>query len=181
MTSKSAQLTSKALAKAKKALGKFRGQLSSPIIVPGRMAGWGPLSPESLKRESAAQRLAKLGLLFSHYRIQPKDKDRFRKLAGCLAKDLVPGMITVEQRSSPYRFERSHRDKRWDVSRLLDLVQDVQARKGKVLARIYDLVKTEKWGAYKGREASLEVRYYEGARIFRARNAPVGLWDPSKN
>jgi hypothetical protein len=172
-----------ALAKAKKALRKFTGDLATPILVPSPEVEWGPLSPESLKHEIAAKRLAKLRPLFSHYRIRPEDKDRCRKLAGCLAKDFVPGMITVEQRSSPYRFKRPHRDKRWDVNRLLDLAKDVQAREGKILARIYDLVNTEKWGAYKGREASLEARYYEGAKIFRAanRNAPIGLWDPSKS
>jgi hypothetical protein len=54
VTSKSAQLTSKALAKAKKALGKFTGKLASPILVPGPNAEWGPLGGlESLERRIA--------------------------------------------------------------------------------------------------------------------------------
>jgi hypothetical protein len=69
-----------ALAKAKRALRKFTGALSSPILIPSPKARWGPLSPKSLKREIATQRLAKLDLLFAHYRIRSNDKDRFVKL-----------------------------------------------------------------------------------------------------
>src|SRR5690348_4044763 len=84
---------SKALAKAKKALRKFTGALSSPILIPSPRAKWGPLSPKSLEREIATQRSAKFDLLLAHYRIRPNDKDRLLKLAACLAKDFVPGMI----------------------------------------------------------------------------------------
>ena len=67
----------KALAKAKRALRKFTGALSSPIPIPSRKAEWGPLSPKSLKRDIAQQRVAKFDLLLAHYRIGPKDKERF--------------------------------------------------------------------------------------------------------
>ena len=66
---------SKALAKAKKALRKFTGELSSPILIPSAKAEWGPLSPKSLDREIAQQRVAKLDLLFAHYRIRSNDED----------------------------------------------------------------------------------------------------------
>jgi hypothetical protein len=185
MPSKSAQQTSKALAKAKKALRKFRGELATPILVPGPKPEWGPLSPKSLEREIAQQRWAKLGLLFEHYRIRPNDKDRFLKLAACLAKDFVPGMITIEQHSSPYRAKkRSHRDKRWDLDRYADLVRDVDAYAGKKEAAIYDLVnkKPEKWGKYKGRELSLKSLYHQGKRKRKELsdwNASIGLWSNS--
>ena len=126
----------KALAKAKRALRKFTSALSSPILIPSPNAEWGPLSPKSLDREIAQQRVAKLDLLLAHYRIRPNDKDRFLKLAACLAKDFVPGMITIGRHSSPYRAKkRSHRDKRWD--RYADLVRDVDAYGGKKEAAIY--------------------------------------------
>jgi len=64
---------SEALAKAKRALRKFTGTLSSPILIPSPKAEWGPLSPKSLKREIATQRLEKLDLLFAHYRIRSND------------------------------------------------------------------------------------------------------------
>jgi hypothetical protein len=133
---------SEALAKAKRALRKFTGALSSPILIPSPKAEWGPLSPKSLEREIGTQRLEKLDLLFDHYGIQSSnDKDRFLKLAACLAKDFVPGMITIEQHSSPYRAKKgSHRDKRWDLDRFADLVRDVDARGEKILAAIYYLV-----------------------------------------
>jgi hypothetical protein len=174
---------SEALAKAKRAARKFRGALSSPILIPSPKAEWGPLSPKSLEREIAQQRVAKLDLLLAHYRIRPNDKDRFLKLAACLAKDFVPGMITVEQRSSPYRARKSHRDKRWDLDRFADLVRDVDAYGGKKEAAIYDLVnkQPEKWGKYKGRELSLKSLYHQGKRKRRELsdwNATIGLWSP---
>ena len=176
---------SKALAKAKKALRKFTGELASPIRVPGPEVEWGPLSPESLKSEIAKQRVAKLDLLFAHYGIRSNDKDRLPKLATRLAVDFVPGMITVEQRSSPYRAKkRSHRDKRWDLDRYADLVRDVDAYEGKKEAAIYDLVnkQPEKWGEYKGRELSLKSLYHQGKRKRKELsdwNASIGLWSPS--
>ena len=175
---------SKALAKAKKALSKFTGELSSPILIPSAKAEWGPLSPKSLDREIAQQRVAKLDLLFAHYRIRSNDKDRFLKLAACLAKDFVPGMITIEQHSSPHRAKkRSHRDKRWDLGRYADLVRDVDAYGGKKEAAIYDLVneQPEKWGDYKGREPSLKSLYHQGRRKRKELsdwNAYIGLWSP---
>jgi hypothetical protein len=172
---------SEALAKAKRALRKFTGALSSPILIPSPKAKWGPLSPKSLKREIATQRLAKLDLLFAHYRIRSNDNDRFVKLVTCLAVDFVPGMITIEQHSSPSRAKkRSHRDKRWDLDRFADLVRDVDAYGGKKEAAIYDLVnkQSEKWGEYKGRELSLKSLYHQGKRKRKELsdwNASIGL------
>jgi hypothetical protein len=182
---------SEALAKAKRALRKFTGALSSPILIPSPKAKWGPLSPESLKREIATQRLAKLDLLFKYYRILSNDKDRFVKLAKCLAVDFVPGMITIELRSSPYRAKKSHRDKRWDLDRYADLVRDVDAIRAaypnqKIFAVICDLVKQqpEKWGDYKGRELSLKSLYHQGRRKRKELsdwNASIGMWSPSSS
>jgi len=175
---------SKALAKAKKALPKFTGELQSPILIPSAKAEWGPLSPESLKSEIAKQRVAKLDLLFAHYGIRPNDKERLPKLATRLAVDFVPGMITVEQHSSPYSAKKkSHRDKRWGIDRFADLVRDVDARGEKILAAIYYLVneQPEKWGEYKGRELSLKSLYHEGKRKRKELsdwNASIGLWSP---
>jgi hypothetical protein len=176
---------SESLAKAKRALRKFTGALSSPILIPSPKAKWGPLSPKSLKREIAQQRVAKFDLLLAHYRIRPNDKNRFLKLAACLAKDFVPGMITIEQHSSPYRAKkRSHRDKRCDLDRFADLVRDVDAYGGKKEAAIYDLVnkQPEKWGEYKGRELSLKSLYHQGKRKRKPLsdwNASIGLWSDS--
>jgi hypothetical protein len=178
---------SEALAKAKRALRKFTGALSSPIPIPSPKSEWGPLSPKSLKREIATQRVAKFDLLLAHYRIRPNDKDRFRKLAACLAKDFVPGMITIEQHSSPYRAKKkSHRDRRWDLDRFADLVRDVDAYEGKKEAAIYDLVndQPEKWGEYKGREHSLKSLYHQGKRKRKELsdwNASIGLWSRPSN
>jgi hypothetical protein len=177
---------SEALAKAKRALRKFTGELSSPILIPSPKAEWGPLSPKSLKREIATQRLAKLDLLFAHYRIRSSDKDRFVKLVRCLAVDFVPGMITIEQHSSPYRAKKSHRDKRWDLDRFADLVRDVDSRGEKPIAAIYYLVneQPEKWAKYKGRELSLKSLYHQGKRKrkeLRDWNASIGVWSPSNS
>jgi hypothetical protein len=190
MPSKSAQLTSKALGKAKKALHKFTGELASPILVPGPEPEWGPLSPASLEREIAQKRQAKLPLLFAHYRIRPNDKDRVPKLAACLAADFVPGMITIEQRSSPYK-KGSHKDKAWTLEQHADLVRGVDANRGvnrkeKIIAAIYAVVqqRPKEWGAYKGREWSLVPRYHEGkmklAMNQASLNAFIGLWKPSQ-
>src|SRR5262249_32286239 len=135
-------------------------------------------------REIATQRLEKLDLLFAHYRIRLNDKGRFVKLVKCLALDFVPGMITIEQHSSPYRAKkRSHRDRRWDIDRFADLVRDVDARGEKILAAIYYLVneQPEKWGEYKGRELSLKSLYHEGKRRRKELSdwtASIGLWSP---
>jgi hypothetical protein len=189
MPSKSAQLSSKALKKAKKALGKFTGELASPILVPGPNAEWGPLSPESLKSEIAKQRAAKLDLLFAHYGILPNDKDRLPKLATRLALDFVPGMITVEQHSSPFK-KRSHKDKAWTLAQYADLVRGVDANRGvnrkeKIIVAIFALVRQrpKEWGAYKGREWSLVPRYHEGKKELAmyqgSSNKFYGLWNPS--
>jgi hypothetical protein len=179
-----------ALAKANEALRQFTGELSSPILVPGPNGKWGPLSTTSLKREIAKQRQAKVDLLFAHYRIRWKDKDRWLKLCARLASDLVPGMITIEQSLSPYKHQKdSHKDKIWSLNRYTGLVRDVDAiraayGKRKIFAVICDLVKQqpEKWGTYKGRESSLVTRYHEGmAKIETNWNASsIGLWEPSK-
>jgi hypothetical protein len=156
-----------ALAKAKEALRQFTGKLSSPIFV---LPEWAPLTTTTLKPEIAKQREAKADPLFAHYGIQLDDKDRWRKLSARLAVDFVPGMIIVEYQ---YRGE-GHKDKTWHFNRYVDLVRDVDAiratlGKRKIFAAICDLVEhqPEKWGAYKGRERSLEIRYYEGKRAAR--------------
>src|SRR5262249_36288730 len=189
MPSKSAKLSSKALEKAKKALGKFTGQLSSPILVPGPMLEWGPLSSISLQHEIAQQRQAKFGLLFEHYRIRSDDKDRWRELASRLAADLVPGMITIEQRSSLFK-KRPHKDKAWTFDRYANFVREVDEFRGgnkkiKIFAAICDLVKQrpKKWGKYEGRQDSLVTRYHEGKRYLKNEanlNASIGLWKPSQ-
>jgi hypothetical protein len=178
-----------ALAKAKEALRQFTGELSSPIsliLVPGPDGKWGPLSTTSLKREIAKQRRVKTDLLFAHYGIQSDDKDPWRKLSARLAVDFVPGMIVVEQQYQG----GNHKDKTWHFYRYAGLIRDVDAirarhGKRKIFAAICDLVEQqrEKWGAYKGREPSLETRYHEGKRKFAAaadRHA-IGLWYPSKS
>jgi hypothetical protein len=179
-----------ALAKAKEGLRQFSGELSSPILVPGLDGKWGPLSTTSLRREIAKQRHAKVDLLFAHYRIQWKDKDRWLKLCARLACDLVPGMITIEQSLSPYKHQKSsHKDKIWSLKRYAALVRDVDAiraahGKRKIFAVICDLVKQqpEKWGTYRGRESSLVTRYHEGMAKIEANRSgsSIGLWEPSK-
>jgi hypothetical protein len=190
MPSKSAKLSSKALEKAKKALRKFTGQLSSPILVPRRLGEWGPLSSISLQREIAQQRQAKFSLLFEHYRIQSNDKDRWRELATRLAVDLVPGMITIEQRSSPYKKKSSHKDQIWTSDRYADLVREVELLRGenkkiKIFTAVDDLVKQQpkKWGEYKDRQESLVTLYHEGKRKLKKEanlNASIGRWKPSQ-
>jgi hypothetical protein len=157
-----------ALAKAKEALRQFTGKLSLPILDFGK---WAPLTTTTLKSEIAKQREAKANLLFAHYGIQLDDKDRWQKLSVCLAADFVPGMIIVE-----YQQPGVHKNKTWHFDRYIDLVRDVDAiratlGKRKIFAAICDLVEhqPEKWGAYKGRERSLEIRYYEGKRRPRYR------------
>src|SRR5271156_3642223 len=98
MTSESSQRASKALAQAKKAIRNFKGKLAAPIVV--SEPGLGLAADMLLKREIAEQRTAKLGLLFPHYHISKNDKNRWAKLSACLAVDFVPGMITVQQRST---------------------------------------------------------------------------------
>ena len=187
MPSKSAKLSSEALEKAKKALRKFTGQLSSPILVPSAMAEWGPLTPKILTREIDQQRQAKFGLLFAHYRIRSND---WRELARRLAVDLVPGMITIEQRSSPYKKMRSHKDKTWTSDRHADLVREVELLRGenkklKIFTAVNDLVKQQpkKWGQFKGRVPSLVTLYHEGKRKLKKEaelNASLGRWKPSR-
>jgi hypothetical protein len=169
-----------ALAKAQKALLNFTGDLSLPIVVPDPNAEWGPLSFESLEPEIANKRRAKLGLLLAHYRIPPTDKDRWFKLVERLTVDVIPGMITVEQRSSPYK-KWSHKDKTWTFDRYAEFVRAVNAHrgangKGKIIAAIVELVKQrpEEWGTYKGREGSLVPRYHEGRKVL-ASHASLGL------
>jgi hypothetical protein len=169
-----------ALAKAKEALRQFTGKLSFPILL---LEKWVPLTTTTLKSEIEKQREAKADLLFAHYGIQLDDKDRWRKLSARLAVDFVPGMITVELqiKGGP------HKNKTWHFDRYIDLVRDVDAMrvtlgKRKIFAAICDLVgqQPEKWGTYKGRERSLEIRYYEGKRKYAAaaRLHAIGLKVP---
>jgi hypothetical protein len=168
MPSKSAKYRSQALARVKKALGKFSGELANPILVndwPG-LAGAGPMFSE---RDISEKRQAKLEPLLAHYRIQPNDRHRWIKLSTCIATDLIPGMIAIKV---PAKKFSTHKNAKWTLAQYSELVRDVDAiRAASGRRKIYNATsqlvheRPEKWGAFNPR--SLVTRYHEGKRELR--------------
>jgi membrane-associated protease RseP (regulator of RpoE activity) len=184
MPSKSAKYNSLALAQAKKALGKFSGQLASPILFSDSPGLAGPLF---VQRAISAERSAKLELLLTHYRVHPNDKDRWIKLSACLAADFVPGMIAVKV---PAEQLRERRNREWTVAQYSELVRDVDVIRSTIGARkIYRATsqliheKPEKWGAFSA--SSLVTRYHEGKRmtkrLAKLTASARPLWKPAKD
>ena len=162
MPSKSAKHRSQALATARKALGKFSGELASPIL----FGDWpGLVGPMFLEREIAEKRTAKLKPLLAHYRIQPNDKDRWIKLAACLAADLVPGMIAIKV---PAKQLPARKDREWTLAQYSELVREVDelvATGEKIYNATRSLAHETKWARYGG--DSLKTRYHEGKRLIK--------------
>ena len=165
MPAKSVKQTSEAMARARKSLRQFSGELAAPILV--KEPGPGRLSATFLERKIAERRSAKLSLLLAHYHIAPNDKNRWIKLSGCLAADFVPGMIAVKlppEKKSPPR-----KNKEWTFEQYSNLVRDVDEVRAKSRLRrirwaIQQLVRQnpQKWGTYN--KGSLKTRYHEGKR-----------------
>jgi hypothetical protein len=165
MPSKSAKYRSQALAKAKRSLGKFSGELASPILV----SDWpGLASPMFLERHIAEQRTAKLEILLAHYGIEPNDKNRWTKLSRCLAADLVPGMIAIKV---PAKKFPAGTNREWTLKRYSDLVREVDAILATGVPKIYAATmqlaqeQPNKWGRYGG--DSLKTRYHEGKQLLK--------------
>jgi hypothetical protein len=184
MPSKSAKNRSQALAIAKNALGKFSGELASPILVndwPG-LAG-----PMFLERHITEQRTAKLETLLAHYGIEPNDKNRWIKLSGCLAADLVPGMIAIKV---PAKELRLRKNREWTFAQYSELVRDVDAIRSRIGSRkIFRATsqladeQPEKWGAFGA--SSLVTRYHEGKgeikRLAKRKASARPLHSPPKD
>jgi hypothetical protein len=178
MPAKSLTQKSEALAKARKALRQFSGELAAPI--PVTEPGPGLAAATFLEREIAAQRNAKLELLFKHYNIQSNDKDRWVKLSGCLAADFVPGMITIKQHATE---KWVHKNKGWGFKKYSELVRDVDAIRAKSgRTKIHAVVGelSGKWRAYT--TSSLVTRYHEGRKMMKQRTqweaSARPLWEP---
>jgi hypothetical protein len=168
MPSKSAKYRLQALARAKKALGKFSGELANPILVNDWPGLAGPMFSE---RDISEKRQAKLEPLLAHYRIQPNDRHRWIRLSTCLAVDLIPGMIAIKV---PAKEFSTHKNREWTLAHYSELVGDVDAiraavgpRKKKIYSATSQLIheRPEKWGAFDPR--SLVTRYHEGKRELR--------------
>jgi hypothetical protein len=178
MPAKSVKHVSEALAKARKALRQFSGALATPILV--AEPGPGLAATMFSEHEIAKQRNAKLGLLFQHYHIRSNDKDRWIKLSGCLAADLVPGMITIKQPSTE---KWAHKTKDWTFKKYTELVRDVDAIRATAgRAKIYSVVAelSGKWRAHT--RPSLVTRYHEGRKMIKQRTkweaSARSLWKP---
>jgi hypothetical protein len=151
------------MARARKALHQFSGELAAPILVEEQ--GPGMLSAMFLEREIAEKRGAKLGLLLAHYDIQPDDKDRWRRLSERLAADFVPGMIAVDL--PPKKSFLTRQGKKWTLQQYEDFVGAIdeireKSKRKRIEWAIDQLVRKqpEQWRKYK--KESLKTRYHEG-------------------
>src|SRR5262249_49138532 len=151
MPSKFAKQKSDALARARKALRQFSGELAAPILVEQGLGMAGPMFSDRLIDE---KRNAKLGLLFAHYHIPPDDKERWRRLSVCLASDFVPGLIAIDLSAKKSPLTRKNR--KWTQQQYEEFVRAVdgireKSRKKRIEWAIDQLVRKqpERWGKYK--------------------------------
>jgi hypothetical protein len=175
MPSKSSNYSFQALARAKKAAGKFSDKLRAPIVI--AKVSPGLLGPMLQQREIAERRLAKLPDLLVHYNIHANDDDRWVKLFLLLATNFVPGMIAVEERPTN---RRGRKIQRWTFEQYSELVRDVDAvraaigtRKKIYIATAQLREQSEKWGRYSA--FSLVTRYHEGKAKIREREKLLEL------
>jgi hypothetical protein len=168
MPSKFAKQKSEALARARKALRQFSGELAAPILL--KEEGPGLIHAISLRRKIAEHRNAKLGLLLAHYDIRPDDKNRWGKLSARLAEDLVPGMIAIISPSNKRRAPRKNQE--WTMVRYRDLVREVDDIRAQSKLKLIEWaikellrLRPRKWGRYD--KDSLKTRYHEGKREIR--------------
>jgi hypothetical protein len=168
MPSKFAKQKSEALAKARKALQQFSGELAAPIVVE---PGPGLASDIFSDREIDEKRNAKLGLLFAHYHIPPDHKERWMRLSVCFAADFVQGMIAFKMSAKKSPLTRKNR--KWTLQQYEDFVRAVdelreKSRKKRIKWAIDQLVrkKPEQWREYK--KGSLTTRYHEGKNAIAA-------------
>jgi hypothetical protein len=155
----------------KRALPKFSGPLSEPIIVdisrPAPILGLtkepDEKSEDQVARWAVLERYGKLGLLLRHYEIDPKDEHRWFHLSYWLACDFVRGM---QLQFAP--LAKRGRPSTWKSglgSHLFSAVEQVKLERGKGLRdaiRILQKRERNRWGGYKA--SNLETRYREEVR-----------------
>jgi hypothetical protein len=172
-----------ALARARKAVLSFSGELATPIVRKTSGCGVGILNVLFERKQELDRILsAKTHLLLRHYEIKASDENRWSKLSARLACDFVPGMQVFEKSGK----RGPKRRRTWPDDQYIKLVfqadairQDIGSRK-KLSALMYELVKRDprEWGRYKGRERSLVTRYHEGRTLIQERarrGLPFGM------
>jgi hypothetical protein len=173
-----------AVVMAKRRLPVFPGELNQPILkyplghFPGKTDGKRKTNNE---RVLADVRVKKLFDLLTHYDIPTPAKDRWLRLAWCLAMDCVPGMQVVDRLPI-----RARPPGKWGLElsyRLCDEIDAIRAERRprtgvKAAVEILQKRSPNEWGKY--RVSTLETRYYELKKERRARDATglLGKFSP---
>ncbi len=150
---------------------KFTGALKQPIVSnPWVVALLTHGEPEQKQKQIKTEEtmrvcrliMKKLDLLLAHYGIDENSEQKWMMLSLALGMDCVPGMKVVDHRGS------KGRPAKWlGLNVILVLsVDKIANERGKGIAdAVQILVKREhQWGSYKGKESSLETRYYEAKK-----------------
>jgi hypothetical protein len=164
-----------ALAEATEAVRGFSGELAKPIVVRPPL---GLLGDMVVSQEVSRRRYAKLNLLLLHYDIGANKKDKWLKLTKRLALDVVPGMqvfVQARTRTGP-KARRAWPPARYEkLVAGVDIIRNEFGPKSEITAAVHELVdrNPKEWGSFKGKERSLETRYYEGRRMIQRRDRPL--------
>jgi hypothetical protein len=130
----------------------YSGALAEPIVRWGFRFITAEPNDERISREM----WEKLGLLFAHYNIRPKDPKGWQKLALRLAWKHVPGMQVIDRPRS-----RKGRPKKWPLfgRQFVELIDRVASERGKGISDAIHVAK--KQGKLSETVSGLQTRYYE--------------------
>jgi len=135
----------------------YTGALAQPIYLEDHYKFTGGLGQPIREPDVAAigkRAVAKMRLLFEHYKIDPSDEQSWQKLAESLAFAHVPGLQFAK------RPKRGRKPKTGLYDELVRAVDDVKSRTGKSTKEVIaELLKEPKWKTYTAQ--NLEARYWE--------------------
>jgi hypothetical protein len=153
---------------------KFSGELNKPIVsnLTAFLLMNSKPSENDLQKfwELESERIVhhqveKLDLLLNHYGIKPDSEHRWVQLSICLAREIVPGMMVINQTK-----RSKGRPGKWNSGEGIKLIMHVEEirkeRNRGTRDAIRNMVKRypDQWGLYKGKERDLEVRYWEAKK-----------------
>jgi Homeodomain-like domain len=149
---------------------RYSGALAEPIV----RWGFRFITPEPNEERISREKWEKLGLLFAHYNIRPKDPKGWQKLARCLASKHVPGMQVIDRPR-----QRKGRPKKWPQMgrQFVELIDRIASERGKGILDAIQIAK--KRGKLPESVPGLQTRYYEErsrTRKYRELTARAEAW-----
>jgi hypothetical protein len=159
--------------RAKPSARKYQGELAEPIYLPRgvSLADLGKPEKQQIDEDVArikAARIARIGLLFEHYGIDPKGEHAWPALTFALAIDHVPGMdFMIGEKPRPGRTKTWQNGLGFELICAVETIRKAAGRPITISNAIELLQKEQKqtWGTYT--RNNLITRHREAKRKFR--------------